>query len=130
MEYYMKRLMGALMATLVTACAQAQPATQLPKDFVEVAFNAGKSFDMAEALVKSCELAVAEPKIRQSFMVSSPLNYMETFEKGFAHGWKQAVEVAERIKIKVAGAEALPAWPTGYPKTLCQAASPAVVQEN
>jgi hypothetical protein len=101
----MRVIVGAVLATLTTTCAQAQTAPQIPKDYVQMVFNVGKNFGMAEALVKSCELAVVDPKIRQNFMAHFPQNYMETFEKGFAQGWKQALVIADGIKLEATAEE-------------------------
>jgi hypothetical protein len=104
----MRVIMGALLATLVTACAHAQPAKKLPKlpkDFTETAFRVGQHFGMAEALVKSCDLAVVDPKLRAAFMATFPQNYMDTFEKGFMQGWKLAEENANNIQLPVTAAQ-------------------------
>lgn len=63
----MRVIVGAVMAALAAACAQAQDTSQRSKDYnLEGAFNIGKTFGGAEALVQSCELAVVDPKIRQN----------------------------------------------------------------
>jgi hypothetical protein len=97
----MRVIVGAVMAALTTTCAQAQEASPPPKDFVEVAFNMGRSFGMAEAMVQSCPLSVVDPKIRQGVMANFPDNYMDTFKKGFAFGWREALQAADKIMIGV-----------------------------
>jgi hypothetical protein len=96
----MKLIVAAVLATIRAACAEAQPAAQLPKDFTEFAFNAGQNFGLAEGLAGGCPLAAVDPKMRQGFLATFPRNYMDVFEKGFADGWHKAFEEARDTKIE------------------------------
>jgi hypothetical protein len=89
----MKILVVALAATLGTACAQA---ADKPVDMI---FNAGVNFGMAEALVKACESAVVDPEIRQRVLAPIPKIYEDAFVKGFDLGVRKALEAAAKITV-------------------------------